>query len=300
VMSIVGDLPRVEWLRTFLVFAEYLNFTHAARARGLSQPALHGQVKQLEESLGVVLYQRKGRRLELTDNGERVRDYAAELLTSVTGFVEELRGEGDARPVTLSAGEGAYLYLLGPGIEAFRMTEPDRPLRLLTHNREDALEAVQTGKADLAVVASPEPVVGPGIETELLAVVGMAVALPGRHALAASEGPVSLHLLSEESLIAPPRGRPLRRSLEARFAELVDMAAPVALEASGWPLMLEFVRLGLGVAVVNGCCKPPDGVVLRPIDDLPPVNYWLAWRRRSTPGQPPGTALRGVLMESLH
>jgi DNA-binding transcriptional LysR family regulator len=49
----------------------------------------------------------------------------------------------------------------------------------------------------------------------------------------------------------------------------------VAVEATGWELMLEFVRLGLGMAVVNACCRMPRGVVARPMPELPSLEYFV-------------------------
>ena len=55
----------VEWLDAFVTFAEHLNFTRAARARHLSQPARHAQVRKLSEALGATLY----RRMEKVEHG---------------------------------------------------------------------------------------------------------------------------------------------------------------------------------------------------------------------------------------
>jgi DNA-binding transcriptional LysR family regulator len=65
-------------------------------------------------------------------------------------------------------------------------------------------------------------------------------------------------------------GRALRTTLDAALGE--DLLQ-VAVEADGWASMLQFVALGLGVAVVNGCCRLPRGVVARPITDLPRLQY---------------------------
>ena len=47
---------------------------------------------------------------------------------------------------------------------------------------------------------------------------------------------------------------------------------------AGWPLMLHLVRLGLGLAIVNGICTPPRGTVARPLAELPRVRYRLLRR----------------------
>ncbi len=68
-----------------------------------------------------------------------------------------------------------------------------------------------------------------------------------------------------------------------------------AVEASGWELMLQFVQLGLGLAVVNACCRLPKGVVARPMPELPALQYYLFHLERSLPKA--AVALRQSLLE---
>ena len=90
-------MPNLEWLRSFVVFAEHLNFTRAAEALHLSQPALHVQVKKLAEQLGVTLYERRGRGLALTPDGRRVLAFGRELLARCERFSDDLRGAPPSR-----------------------------------------------------------------------------------------------------------------------------------------------------------------------------------------------------------
>jgi LysR family transcriptional regulator, low CO2-responsive transcriptional regulator len=57
----------------------------------------------------------------------------------------------------------------------------------------------------------------------------------------------------------------------------------VAVEASGWELMLQFVRLGLGLAVVNACCRLPRGLLGRPMPELPFLQYYVFQLPRAQP-----------------
>ncbi|MCB9765051.1 MAG: LysR family transcriptional regulator [Alphaproteobacteria bacterium] len=263
---------RTDHLDAFAVFARHLNFTHAAKALHLSQPALHAQVNQLAEDLGVPLYRRVGRGLELTAEGERLAAFARQQRRVHAAMRAELVGRSAALPVTLAAGEGAYLYLLGPGLQRFRDT-CDSPLQLLTLDRAGCLEAVRLGRAQLAVTALdrvPRDLTGVRV-----ARIGAAIAAPADHPLA---GLKAVHPADLEGarLVVPPEGAPLRAAVERALAG-VDWT--VAVEARGWPLTLRFAALGLGVAVVNGFVSPPEGVVLRPFVGLPTVDYQLLRRR---------------------
>lgn len=255
-----------EALPSFLVFAEHLNFTSAARELHISQPALHVKVRKLTEAVGRPLYVRDGRRLILTPDGEAVARFARGRADQLTEFLQELNGETHARPVVLAAGQGAYLYLLGDVIarEATR-------LRLITSSRTQTVGLVRDGRAQLGVAvldAVPED-----LDTVLLATYPQTLVVGPGHPLAGRDE-IRIADLAGLRMVVPPAPRPLRMLLERATAG-VDWE--VAVEAEGWPLMLHFVHLGVGAAVVNGCVR--TGLPSAPIVDLPAVPYYAIHRR---------------------
>jgi len=265
-----GDL-----LHAFAAFARSLNFTHAARAVGLSQPALFERIGRLGEQVGAALYEREGRSLRLTTAGTRVAAFACEELARATAFLGELRGEDPRQAVTLVAGEGAYLYLLGPALRAFARAEPSIHLELLTRGGKDSVLAVREGAAQLAVAAID--LVPDDLRAHELLRTPLCVALPADHRLARRKR-VRLAELAGERLVLSPAGHAHRELVGHALAGLQPHAEP-PLEADGWPLMIHFVGLGLGVAIVNGLCKLPREVVARPVSELGSVTYRLLWRR---------------------
>lgn len=265
-----GDL-----LHAFAAFALTLNFTHAARAVGLSQPALFERIGRLSEQVGAALYEREGRTLRLTAAGTRVAAFAREELARASAFLGELHGEDRRQSVTLAAGEGAYLYLLGPALRAFARAAPDTTLCLLTRGGKDSVSAVREGAAQLAVAAIdlvPEDL----LARDLLRT-PLCVAVASDHHLARRKT-VRLAELAGERLVLSPSGHAHRDLVGHALAGLQPHANP-PLEADGWPLMIHFVALGLGVAIVNGLCKLPREVVARPVRELGSVTYRLLWRR---------------------
>ena len=133
-MNIDADL-----LDTFVEFAKHLNFTYAAQVRHLSQPALHMQVRKLSEQLGVKLYQRRGRQLELTSAGQKVVTFARDFRHRSQVFLASLHGYQPKAPIVMCAGEGAYLYLLGPAIQQFRRIT-DQTLHLMVNDADKRLK----------------------------------------------------------------------------------------------------------------------------------------------------------------
>ena len=248
-----------------MAFAGHLNFTHAAEELHISQPALHANVGELSRALGAVLYLRRGRRLELTDQGVEVARFGRELGDRMDGFLAGFLPSREA-PVVLASGQGAFRYLLGPALRSF-LAVGQLQLRVLAG--EEAVAAVREGTAHVAVAAFGGQ---PGLSSRLVRSVGHVVALPRGHRLARRRT-VRSSDLAGESLIVPARGRPHREALEAVLEDW-----KVAVEVSGWELTLDFVALGLGVAVVNDFCSLPAGVVARPFVGLEAVDYRAFYR----------------------
>jgi DNA-binding transcriptional LysR family regulator len=260
-------------LQSFVVFSELLNFTRAAEALHISQPALHTKVGRLAESLGTPLYRRVGRRLELTPAGVEAARFGRETAERTAAFVRELRDGPSPDAVVLAAGEGSYLFLLDDAIRRFRR-ESRALLRLLTRDAAGVVDDVRAGRAHLGVLPLDTPL--EGIRCDPIARVGQALVLPRRHALARPRS-LALADLQGERLIVPPPDRPFRQAL-GRALQSAGVEWEVAVEATGWPLILHFVSLGLGLAVVNEFCRVPAGLVARPIADLPAVRYFVIHR----------------------
>lgn len=279
-------------LRAFVAFADALNFTHAARTVGLSQPALFERIQRLADDVGAALYEREGRQIRLTDAGVRVAAFAREELARAQVFLDDLRGEARREAVTLAAGEGSYLYLLGPALRRFTAAVPTASLRLLTRGARDAAEAVREGAAQLAVAVLdlvPEDLVARDLVRTPLC-----VAVAAHHRLAGKRS-VKLADLAGERLILTPAGQSHRDHVARALAGLPGASDP-PIEADGWPLMLRFAGLGLGVAIVNGTCELPRGVVARELRELGSVTYRLLWRRGAAL-TPAAAALRDAILD---
>jgi LysR family transcriptional regulator, low CO2-responsive transcriptional regulator len=269
---------RAEWLESFIAFAEHLSFTHAARALHLSQPALFVQIAKLSEALQVTVYEKRGRQLALTDAGVELLAFARDARQRSAELVTTLRTGVHQSSVTLAAGTGAFLYLLGPGIRDFMRSSTAR-LRLLHRDRAGTLEAVRRGEAQLGVAAFDA--LPDDLASQLLTRVPQLLVVPQRHRLARKRV-VKLADLQGEALIVSPVGSPQRATL-AQALDSAEVQWRVAVEATGWELVLRFAELGVGLAVVNGFCRIPRGLVTRPLGELPRVAYYIVERRASPP-----------------
>ncbi|WP_398498329.1 LysR family transcriptional regulator [Variovorax sp.] len=267
------DIPRtnLDALQSFAVFADTLNFSESARLLHISQPALHAKVRKLAEQLDAKLYLRVGSALQLTNAGEQVARHARELLLLNQRFVKGLAQGQEQAVVSLAAGEGAYLYLLGKALSQFSGPGASPHLQLLTRNRDASVQAVRAGQAQLGI--APLGAVPADLHAVRLTVVGQVLVLPRAHALA-SRRSVRLRDLQGAQLIVPPAGRP-HRELLGRLLQAESVAWQPSLEADGWELMLRFAQLGFGLTVVNACCRIPKGLVAVPLQGYPPLEYHL-------------------------
>lgn len=278
-----------EWLFAFVTFAEHRNFTRAAAQLHISQPALHVQIKKLAESVGRALYVRSGRGLVLTREGERLAAYGREVLDRGDRVLAEIRGETAAGPVVLAAGQGAFLYLLGSAIRRF--PKQRWPLRLLALPGPEAIEAVRSARAHLGVVAGEAP--GDLASTELLAV-GQSVVVPASHRLARRRSLAPRDLDGEAIVVAPVGSQ--HRMMLAQALRVAGCEWTVAVEASGWELMLHFARTGIGITVVNDFCTVPRGMVGIPLAGVPAITYRLLAR---DPLHAAAQAMHSLIVDSV-
>lgn len=274
-LSISSDyswLMNYDWLFSFVRFADCLNFTHAASQLHITQPALHTQIKKLGEDVGRPLYRRHGRSLSLTPEGKRLAAFGREVQARGEDVLAEVRGELQTGPVILASGHGAFQYLLDPAIQQF---PKDRwQLRLVTQSGPEIIETVSEARAQLGVVAGSLPF--GELEAMPLRKVRQVVVLPAQHRLRKRKR-IRLSDLSGERFIVAPQGRPHRAMIDQAFAA-AEVEWCVAVEATGWDLVLRFARYGLGLAIVNDFCEIPRGLLAVPLDGLPSTSYFLVTR----------------------
>ena len=193
-------------LKYFLVVAQELNITRAAEKLNMSQPPLSNQIKALEGELGVTLFIRGKRHLQLTEAGSLLLRRANQVLELTDKTRQELREMQDGISGTISIGmvEGRAPFLVSRWIAGFREEFPLVQYSLWNGSSDDVLERLYQGLVDIAVIAAP-------YDTEHLE--GFPVGrepwvalIPVSHPLARQEGNrIPLSSLVEQPLIVPSR-----------------------------------------------------------------------------------------------
>lgn len=265
---------KIDWLESFLIFSESLNFTKAAALLRISQPALFKKIQMLSQQTGLPLYSKTGRNLVLTDAGHKVAVFGRDIVERVQYFEQSLKNPPLESKITLAAGQGSYLYLLGPAIKKFCRQHRSKPV-LLTADHDQTIEWVRTGRAQLGFTVLTQ--IPSDLEVCLVYEQVPQLVLPRDHPLCGRKQ-IRIQELDSLSLIVPPKPSVLRDLLDSVFSTH-KIRMEVAVEAGGWELMLQFVSLGFGVTIVNGCCKISPDLVSIPIRDLPSTKYYLLNRR---------------------
>lgn len=121
-------------LNTFLTVAEFLNFTKAAAQLGYAQSSITAQIQQLENEMGVKLFERIGKTVTLTHEGKRMLPYASQILQLAGNMKSDLSGSDvPAGVLTIGAAESLSIYRLPAIIKEYRSLYPkvDINLKLL-------------------------------------------------------------------------------------------------------------------------------------------------------------------------
>ncbi|MYM65115.1 HTH-type transcriptional activator IlvY [Pseudomaricurvus sp. HS19] len=145
-------------LRLFLSLSDTLHFGRSSEELHISPSALSRSIKQLEEKLGVVLFERDNRRVALTHEGKLLQTYARDTLQEWDAFREslmndsqQLRGE-----ISIYCSVTASYSFLYDILSDFRRQHPGIELKIHTGDPEPGIHRVLNGQEDIAIVARPE------------------------------------------------------------------------------------------------------------------------------------------------
>lgn len=145
----------LEQLRHFLKLAQLGNFTRAAEAVLLSQPALSRSIARLEQELGQPLFERQTRRATLTDAGQLLLVRAQQIMALVRDTQAEICDDGQTGRVRIGAIPTVAPYLLPTLLKSFNCDFPQATVIIHEEPTEVLLKSIADGGLDLAILALP-------------------------------------------------------------------------------------------------------------------------------------------------
>jgi DNA-binding transcriptional LysR family regulator len=274
----------LDQLRAFIVVAEELHFGRAAERLNMTQPPLSRQIQKLERAVGVRLFERDNRKVELTTAGRTFLAEARRLLALASGALEQVQRiqAGSAGTVrigfTATSAFGVLPSLLNLVSEAY----PDIHLDLFEMVSREQIAKLTDGELDLGLARPPFD--RTAFASRLLHREDLLLAVPTGHRLSRPDRLVSAGDLVNEPLImySPAQAR--------YFYDLVVRLIPISSEnvvhtVSQVLTMLWLVAAGRGIAFVPASSSrlAMSGVTLRSIEGLPahPVELHLLWGREA-------------------
>ena len=274
-------------LRYFVAVAEESHLTKAAARLGIRQPPLSQQIRVLEQELGVTLFHRLPRGMELTESGRALLDDARNIIALTEQAVEGVRrvSQGEAGRLTVGfTGSAAFHPFVPSVIRRFRETAPNVRLVLEESSTGELMEDVSEGRVDVAFIRGAY---GPdrGVVVETVLEETMLAAFPADHPAVKGRARkrIALSELADESLILYRRhsGPGLYDAIIAACSA-AGFSPRVAQEAPRMLSTLSLVAAGLGVSLVPASLRRVniEGVVYvsvsQPTELRAPLN--LIWR----------------------
>jgi DNA-binding transcriptional LysR family regulator len=237
--------------RYFVAVAETLHFSRAAESLGMAQPPLSQQIQKLERELGVQLFRRSQRKVELTEAGKVFLEQAQRTLRAAGQAVEDARRAGAGKAGRLAIGmvsSATYEDLIPAVVLRFRVQCPNVELALQELTTPQQIKLLHTGEIQLGFVRPP--IQDPAIALEIVKREPLLVALPVAHPLARRKQ-IPIAALAAESWVNLPADPEmgfytLVQSL-CRDAGFTPVVSQVAMQIH---TLISLVAAGLGVTLV--------------------------------------------------
>lgn len=235
-------------LSVFEAVARHLSFSRAAQELHLTQPAVSMQIKQLEENVGVALFEQLGKRIYLTEAGHELYHYSrviAQQLAEVESVLAELKGLKRGK-LKISVASTAN-YFAPQLLATFSQRFPTVTVSLNVTNRQTLLRQLTNNEMDMAIMGQPPD--GLDLVAESFMDNPLVVIAPLNHPLARRKS-IPLARLGEETFLIREEGSGTRMAM-SRFFEAHGVPLQTGMEMSSTEAIKQAVQAGLGLGVVS-------------------------------------------------
>ncbi|UCR83913.1 LysR substrate-binding domain-containing protein [Pseudomonas chlororaphis] len=241
-------------LRAFDAVAREGSFTRAAARLFISQPAVTGHIKALEEHYQITLLRRTARRVELTEEGTKL----AAITRAMFGLAEEAQAMLEANRQLLTgrlevAADGPHMVM--PMLASLRERYPGITVNLRLGNAQETLAALLSEHADVAVLTEVEA--RKGLHLQSLGESRICALVPQGHPWLAEPEGVRLERLDQVIMVLREPGSITRRTFDTACAQ-AGINPKVLLELDSREAVTEAVAAQLGVGVVSSLELSPD------------------------------------------
>lgn len=288
----------IRQLDTFLEVARELSVSRAAENLHVTQPAISMQMKQLEEAVGLPLYEQVGRKIRLTDAGQDFQQYAISAvaqLKQLEDAMAERRGIRKGR-VDLAIVSTAK-YFVPMLLVRFRKKFPDIEVKLQLHNRDNIMSLLGRNEIDLVIMGrAPDDM---ECAATVFATNPMGVISAPEHPLSRRRS-APLSILKDQEFVVREDGSGTRQLMERVFAEH-GIKPPIVMEMPSNETIKQAVMAGMGLSFLSLRTIRHElasgHLVLLDIKGLPIVRHWHVTHLASKRLSPAAQALKSFLIE---
>ena len=258
-------------LRSFCEAARLQSISKAAEHLGIGQPTVTTHIQKLEKQLGMVLFDRIKRPIQLTLSGKTLVELAAPLVEGIDGLAAVTSATSERGPVEIASTPDIIPHTLLKVVRVFSERYPQIRLRIKSGSRSEILDMVTEGEVDLGVIPHPER--EDELQFEALFVYERVLITPPDHPLV-QESLLSLDQIAQWPLILMGPSAYTRMILEQEFQRR-GVGYDIVMELDSVDMIKRYVALGMGVSVgPRLCIEPPDeeqlGIVT--LSNLMPVD----------------------------
>jgi DNA-binding transcriptional LysR family regulator len=235
-------------LQVFESAATYLNFSRTAKQLFLSQPAVSMQIKQLEENIGLPLFEQMGKKVFLTEAGRELFHYSRNIsqqLSEMEAVFDEMKGL-DKGKFTLSVVNTAN-YFTPQLLAKFCQRHPNINVNLQVANRDAVLKQLADNATDLAILGQPPD--GLDISAEPFLDNPLVVIAAPSHPLAKLKR-VKFARLAEETFLSREQGSGTRSAMERVFAQH-KIQPHISMEMETNEAIKQAVQAGMGLGILS-------------------------------------------------
>jgi len=285
-------------IEVFNAVARHQNYTRAAEELHLSQPAVSMQVRQLEEGIGLPLFEQVGKQIHLTDAGEQMYAYGrniANLLTEAEGVFEAIKGV-ERGNLTISVATTASHFATRLLAE-FTKQHEGITISLDITNREALRKQLENNEPDLVIMGQPPQ----GVDVEAAAFMEnpLVMIAPAKHALIGQKK-IPLSHFANENFVVRELGSGTRGATQ-RFFDEHGVPFNTGIEMTSNEAIRQAVEAGLGLGIVSIHTLELEletgRLDILDVEDFPIIRHWYVLQRKGKRLSPAAQAFKEFVLK---
>lgn len=288
-------------LKVYESVARHLSHSRAAEMLHLTQPAVSMQIKQLEENIGLPLFEQLGKKLYLTEAGLELQRYARNILQQLTeaeSVFADMKGMKRGK-LAISVASTAS-YFMPQLLAGFTQQYPGITISLNVTNRETLLQQLAINDMDLAIMGRPPQ--GLGLDATSFMDNPLVVIAPPDHALARQKT-IALARIQQETFLVREQGSGTRIAMERFFSEQ-GITLTTGTEMSTNEAIKQAVQAGMGLGILSlntvGLELETGRLAVLDVEAMPIMRHWYVVHREGKRLSSVALAFKRYLLQTEH